>query len=204
MTGAPVLDSQGDLVGLISILRDDSESTRLRQELRMTQLQEETVALLGARALRSTPGDLSMVLTEVVEATRRVLQGDSSVLFELVPGRHEFTVRAATSDLDFSAIPTGSRSLAGYTALAAKIVVVDDLRRDRRFDPTPESIELGVVSAIAAPVFGIDGVTGVLQVESRQFRVFNQSSGHFVQSLANAVGMALQADVRGHSRTQPA
>jgi PAS domain S-box-containing protein len=192
VTGAPVLDSDGELIGLISTLRDDSESTRLKHELRMTQQQEETAALLGAHALRSAPGDLHMVLTEVVDSARRVLQGDCSVLFEIVPGSDGFTVRAATSEVDLRVIPTGSRSLAGYTALAAKIVVVDDVRRDRRFDLTPEAIELGVVSAIAAPVFGADGITGVLLAGSRQVRRFNQSSGHFLQSLANAVGIALR------------
>ncbi len=191
VTGAPVLDSHGDLVGLISTLSDDSEGTRLKHEVRMTQLQEETVALLGVRALRSTPSDMSMVLTEIVEATRRVLQGDCCVLFEIVPSRDEFSVRAATSDMDLGSIPIGSGSLAGYTALAAKSVVVDDVRRDRRFDNTPRSIELGIISAIAAPVFGVDGVTGVLATGSRQLRKFNQSSGHFVQSLANVVGMVL-------------
>jgi len=135
VTGAPVLDSHGELIGLISTLRDDSERTWLKNELRMTELQEETVALLGARALRSTPSDLHIVLTEVVESTRRMLQGDCAVLFETVPGNDGFTVRAATSEIDLRVIPTGSRSLAGYTALAAKIVVVDDVRRDRRVRP---------------------------------------------------------------------
>jgi PAS domain S-box-containing protein len=193
VTGAPVLDPDGDLVGLISTLRDDSERNGFKNEIRMTQLREETVAVLGARALRSTPNDVDVVLTEVVESTRRALEGDCSLLFESVPGSDGFTVRAATSQVDLRVIPAGSRSLAGYTALAAKVVVVDDVQRDRRFDLSPESIELGVVSAIAAPVFGTDGVTGVLLAGSQQRRHFNPSSGHFVQSLANAAGMALSS-----------
>jgi PAS domain S-box-containing protein len=70
VTGAHVVDSLGELIGLISTLRDDTERTRLKHELRMTQLQEETVAVLGARALRSTPSDLHVILTE---APRRLL-----------------------------------------------------------------------------------------------------------------------------------
>jgi PAS domain S-box-containing protein len=192
MTGAPVLDARGELVGLISTLSDNSERTRLEHKLRMQEQQQETVALLGERALLCI-ADPQEVLTEAVESTRRVLQAEYCALLECVSGRSELSVRVASHDKDeASLIPSGSRSLAGYTALSAKVVVVDDARRDRRFDVAPRAAEFGIVSAIAAPVFGTSGVCGILIAESTEPHKFSQSSGYFIQSVANIVGIALR------------
>jgi GAF domain-containing protein len=89
-------------------------------------------------------------------------------------------------------IPFGSRSFAGYTALARKVVLVEDARRDRRFDIDPTPGQLGIISAIAAPVFGPSGVCGVLTADSPTPHKFNKSAVHFMQSIANVVGIALQ------------
>jgi GAF domain-containing protein len=89
-------------------------------------------------------------------------------------------------------IPFGSRSLAGYTALSGKVVFVDNVRRDRRFDMAPRAVELGIVSAIAAPVFAITGVSGVLIAGSTEPHKFSRLSSQFVQSMANVVGIVLR------------
>jgi GAF domain-containing protein len=192
VTGSPVLDSHGDLVGLISVLSDNSEKRRLEHEVRTQDQQAETVALLGARALRSTTNDENMVLTEVVEGTRRVLQSEHSFLLEVVPGRDELVMRASSPPIDTPwIIPAGSRSFAGYAALAAKVVVVTDASRDRRFDKVSEA-RYAITSAIAAPVFGPSGVGGVLIAASTESHKFNESDTHFMQSMANVVGIALR------------
>jgi PAS domain S-box-containing protein len=193
VTGAPVLDPRGELIGLISTLSDNSERNRLEHDLLMQEQREETAALLGARVLRIRPDEIDEVLIEVVKATRRVLQAEYAALLESRPGMREFKERVTSRDIELSSpLMSGSRSLAGYTVLAGKLVVVDDARRDRRFDGAQRAAELGVVSAIAAPVFGVSGVVGVLIAESVQPNRFNRSSGHFVQSMANVVGVALR------------
>jgi GAF domain-containing protein len=90
-------------------------------------------------------------------------------------------------------VPSGSRSLAGYTALSGKVVYVDNARRDRRFDMAPRAVELGMVSALAAPVFATTGVSGVLIAGSTEPHKFSRLSGHFVQSMANVVGILLRS-----------
>jgi PAS domain S-box-containing protein len=193
MTGAPVLDSHGALVGLIGVLSDRSERSQLEQEVRAQEQQAETIALLGARALRRRPEDLNLVLTEGVEATRRVLQGGHAALLEIIAGGNDLAVRVSSPPVDEpTVIPFGSRSFAGYTALARKVVLVEDARRDRRFDIDPTPGQLGIISAIAAPVFGPSGVCGVLTADSPTPHKFNKSAVHFMQSIANVVGIALQ------------
>jgi PAS domain S-box-containing protein len=194
MTGSPVLDSGRELVGLISILSDNSERNRLHNELHLQEQQQETAALLGTRALLSKPDELSVILTEILEAIRRVLQCDDATLLQPAPGSDEFGVRVAMHDVSDSVpVPSGSRSLAGYTALSGKVVYVDNARRDRRFDMAPRAVELGMVSALAAPVFATTGVSGVLIAGSTEPHKFSRLSGHFVQSMANVVGILLRS-----------
>ncbi len=147
VTGAPVLDGNRELVGLIAVLADSSDRNRIEHELRGQEQQAEVVALLGARALHGRPGDRDSVLTEAVEAVRRVLQGEHGLLVEIVEGAN--TVRVSSPQYDEpddpGPIPGGSRSLTGYTALAGKVVLVDDATRDRRLDlgPPPRSPACG-------------------------------------------------------------
>jgi PAS domain S-box-containing protein len=195
VTGSPVLDARGGLSALIAVLSDNTERDRLEHEARSKDQQAETVALLGARALRCDSSDRKLVLTEAVEATRRVLQSEHSALLEIVAGNDELRVRVASPQVDEPTVmPSGSRSLCGYTVLAGKVVVVEDVRRDRRFDtpPGPGPAQLGIVSAIAAPVFGPSGVSGVLIAATTELRRFDSSAAHFVQSMANVVGSALE------------
>jgi PAS domain S-box-containing protein len=193
MTGAPVLDGRGEVVGVIGVLRDSSERHRLEHEVRTQEQQAETVALLGARALQYSPNERDPLLTEAVEATRRVLQTEHAALFEVSGDGNELAVRASSPPVDApTIIPSGSRSFAGYACLARKVVRVEDARRDRRFDVEPMAGQPAIVSAIAAPVFGPSGVCAVLTADSTTPHKFNRSAAHFIQSIANVVGIALQ------------
>jgi GAF domain-containing protein len=77
--------------------------------------------------------------------------------------------------------------------MAGKVVVVEDSSRDRRFDlPPPPEWRGPIISAIGAPVLSPNGVCGVLLVGwmTRQPR-FPSSTVHFVESVANVIGVAL-------------
>ena len=193
MTGSPVLDARGELIGLIGVLSDNTEADRQELRSQTLELQAETVALLGARALRCKPEEQHSVLTETVEVTRRVLQSDYAALFELAGDGSEFGLLTASPHFDGPfALPSESRSFTGYTALAGKVVVLDDVRRERRFDVDCSAERLSILSAIAAPVFGPSGVLGILHASSRELRKFDSSAVDFVQSMANIAGALLR------------
>ena len=191
VTGAPVLDSNRKLVGLIAVLADSSDRNRIEHELLEQEQQAEVVALLGADVLRSSPEDEEPFLAEAVEAVRRALQCEYSLLVEI--GADGNVIRASSPPHDDPGpIPSGSRSLTGYTALAGKVVVVGDVTRDRRLDFAPRPTQLSIRSAIAAPVFAPAGVCSVLIAASKEPHKFKQSSAHFLQSMANLVGVAFR------------
>jgi GAF domain-containing protein len=85
-------------------------------------------------------------------------------------------------------VPFGTRSFAGYVALAGKVVIVEDMNLDERFDPCPSSHN---ASAIGAPIFGPVGLYGVLAAESSTPGRFDQTAHHFVQGMANIIATAL-------------
>jgi PAS domain S-box-containing protein len=191
-TSGPVLGEGGELVGVIGVIRDITDRLRVDHELRTRELEGATLALLGVRALnRETNGAgiEDAVLRESCEATRRVLGVDRAAIHEVV-GSGELAMRAASPPVgEPTVLPAGSRSLAGYTALARTVVVVEDAGSERRFDLG--SLGPDTRSAIGAPVFGPLGVRAVLTAESSTPEAFADTV-HFVQGIANVVGAALQ------------
>jgi PAS domain S-box-containing protein len=196
ITGTPITDEKGELIAFVAVIRDDTERHRLEQEVRAQEQQAEIVALLGSRLLSATARDTTPILTEAVEACRRAVGADLGVLLDVTGLGEDLRVRVTSPHRPAAdVIPGGSRSIAGYTALAGKVVVVDDAPSDRRFDQAPTPSWRGPIrSAVAAPVLSRTGVCGVVLVARMTPERFSPSAAHFVQSVANIVGMALQPD----------
>jgi PAS domain S-box-containing protein len=194
LTASPVLDAAGQVVGVIGLLSDSTAIRQREQVARDREQQAETVALLAQRALRQDPQEQGRLLTEAVEAARRVLHADNAALFEMAPGGDHLVVRVASPHSDHrTIIPSGSRSFAGYTALADRVVAVADVTLDRRFDiASPPDRTFAIVSAIAAPVRGAAGVSAVLIATRTTPHTYDESATHFMQNIADVVGIALR------------
>jgi PAS domain S-box-containing protein len=196
MTSSPVLSEQNEIIGLIAVFTDLTESMGMRDRLRAREQELETIALLGAHALRRRGGVASAMeamLSEALDSIRRVAQADRAMVFEVASGRAELVSRCASPPATEPVVmPAGSRSLAGYTAMVRRTVLVEDTTMERRFDRYSMHTTTGTGSAIAAPVFGPNGVRAVLVVERTAAQAFRQSEMHFVESMANVVGAALQ------------
>jgi GAF domain-containing protein len=193
MTGTAVVDAHGEVIGVIGVLSDNSARHRTERDVRTREQQAETVAVLGARALREGRQDRELFLGEAVDATRRVLGAEHAAFLELAPGGHEFVVQVDLPVTGMRTIPTGTRSFAGYTALAGQVVSVEDAHLDRRFEiASAPGVSFTVVAAIAAPVLGPSGVRGVVIATWAAPHAFEPSDGHFMQGVANVIGIALQ------------
>ncbi|MEY2581488.1 MAG: hypothetical protein QOE09_1337 [Ilumatobacteraceae bacterium] len=194
VTSEPALDEHGVVVGLVAVISDQTERTQLDRDLRTRQLQVETLALLGAQALRQRVDAgtaATLILSEVVETTRRLLHADRARIFDVIGADGELEVRAASPSVNERIfVPAGSRSFPGYVALARKAVVVDNTGFDRRFD-SDEGPGASLPSAIGAPVFGPNGIVGVLVAESSTPDRFHHDGAHFIQGMANIIGTAL-------------
>jgi PAS domain S-box-containing protein len=194
-TAAPAVDEHGALVGFVGVIRDETEHDQLHRALLTRERQAETLALLGVQALRQRvdpSGTATLITTEAAEATRRLLGADQAMVLDLVTGANELHAIAASPPIDERiVVPAGSRSFAGYITLAHKVIVVDNANHDQRFDVYVTPAVAPIASAIGAPVFGPNGIVGVLTAESSARNQFDQGDAHFVQAVANIVGTAL-------------
>ena len=195
LKAAPALDDDGALLGITAVITDQTEHKQLQHERRALETQMETLSLLGVQALHQREGGRSVrddILVEALETIGRVLEAELVTIIDAESSTGELEVRAMSPRMHEPAVlPSGSRSFAGYVALARKVVVVDNARHDRRFEITPTKAGFQAASAIGAPIFGPGGVLGVITAESSTPNRFDHSSGHFVQGVANVVGIIL-------------
>lgn len=195
LAAAPAFDERGALLGLIAVITDQTERDQHDRALRALELQTETLAMLGAQALRQRAKAgkaLNLILTEAIEATRRLLEADHVTVFDVIAGTDNLLVRAGSSPIsEYTTVASGSGSFAGYTVLARKVTVVHDTRHDRRFEAGEVRPGFQAASAVGAPIFGPAGLSGVLTAESSTASKFDHSAAHFVQGMANIIGIAL-------------
>jgi GAF domain-containing protein len=153
----------------------------------------ETLALLGTQAHRQSGRDATPIIIEAVEATRRLLAADRASMLELLEGAQQLELRVFSPPIDEKVVvPAGSRSFPGYVTLAGKVVIVDDITRDGRFDRNRDDLTwTPTVSAIGAPIFGAGQTLGVLIAESTRPDAYDERDAHFVQGMANVIGTAL-------------
>jgi PAS domain S-box-containing protein len=195
VTATRALDEQGATVGLVVVISDQTERDQLDSDARRRELQAETLALLGTQALRQRSEPCvaaSLVGTEAVEATRRLLRADRAAVLDLSADGKTLHVRVASPPVEErTLVPAGSRSFSGYVTLAGTVVVVHNTEHDRRFDALSTPGTAPTASAIGAPIFGPSGILGVLTAESAVASRFDQGDGHFIQAMANIVGTAI-------------
>jgi len=195
LKAAPAFDDKGDLLGITAVITDQTEHIRLQHERRALETQMETLALLGVQALYQKASSRAVrdhIVTEALETMRRVLEADLVTIIDVVPKTGTLEVRAMSPRMhEPTVLPSGSRSFAGYVVLARKVVVVDNAHHDRRFEITPTQADFQTASAIGAPIFGPGGIRGIITAESSTPKRFNHSGGHFVQGIANVVGVSL-------------
>jgi PAS domain S-box-containing protein len=194
-TAALAQDDDGALVGFVAVINDQTEHDKLGRDLNTRERQAETLALLGAQALRQRMHHdvaATLIVTEAVEATRRLLGADQTTVFDLIAGSNELRSSIASPQIDQPIVaPAGSGSFPGYVALAHRVVVVDETKYDRRFDDCTTSGDAPTASAIGAPIFGPAGIVGILTAESSTPKCFDRDDAHFIQGMANIVGTAL-------------
>jgi GAF domain-containing protein len=133
---------------------------------------------------------------EALETIGRVLEAELVAVIDRAPSTGELQVRAMSPPgREPMMLPSGSRSFPGYVALARKVVVVDNARHDRRFEITSTHTGFQTASAIGAPIFGPGAIHGVLTAESSKPKAFDHSDGHFVQGIANVIGVIVTDQV---------
>jgi PAS domain S-box-containing protein len=91
-----------------------------------------------------------------------------------------------------SVIPVERTRASGYALDADDTVIVEDYGSEQRFGPSPVQQQLGVVSAMLAPIGPRRERFGLIAVHSPSSHHFSADDAHFLRALANVVAVAAE------------
>ncbi len=167
---------------------------RTAAELRARVQQQAVVAEIGRRALAGAAPEALMAYT--ADAVADALDVPYCRVLEQAGDGTRLVLRAS-SGWNESESATGGREpqvfpQAAYTLRVGEPVIVENLAEERRFEPHPTMERHGVVSGISVVVAGTARAYGVLCVHTPEARAFSGDDVHFLQSVANALGGAVE------------
>lgn len=178
--------------GLTVYLRSINERKHAEQALAARARQQAAVAALGQEALLG--GDIDSLLEDAVRTLAATLEVELTKILELLPDGKELVMRAGvgwTEGAEYR-VEAGARSQAGYALASRRPVVVEDLRRETRFEGKSMLLDHGVVSGISVIIPGRERPFGILGVHSRDKHVFAEDDVHFLQAVANVLSAAIE------------
>ncbi|MEA2467387.1 MAG: hypothetical protein QOJ57_1513, partial [Thermoleophilaceae bacterium] len=155
--------------------------------------QQAAVAELGQRALAAAP--LDELLEESVRAAARELGTELASVLELSADGSGLIVRSGVGwppGVVGSVIPVERTRASGYALDADDTVIVEDYGSEQRFGPSPVQQQLGVVSAMLAPIGPRRKRFGLIAVHSPSSHHFSADDAHFLRALANVVAVAAE------------
>lgn len=195
LVAVAVKDELGHVTGYLGIHRNISERRRAEASLETAAREESLLAELSLRALDTD--HLQALLDDAVAVVAEMLGVELSSIEELEPGGEELSWRAAygwtaAAIAKAPPSPAGKGSLVGYTLMAGKPVISDDVRADERFAVSPTFAEPEPVSAAAVVIPGRRAPFGAFVVAALEQRAFDANQINFVQAVANVVGIAIE------------
>ena len=179
------------LESVAAIVGETVSRAATENELRRRAEQQAAVAEFGRMAIVGTP--VAELYRRALTTLTTTLDVSHAALVEQVGdgGGLVTAVRGWPADVVGTVVPAGRESQAGYTLLAGEPVVVEDMRTETRFTPSPVTVSEGLVSSISTVVRGIGRNFGVLSVHSRERRQFTVDDVYFLRSIANVLAAAL-------------
>ena len=132
----------------------------------------------------AAPFDLDTMLTEVVNATREVLNADRGTVFLYDEATDELVVRVGTG-LEPIRIPA-NKGIVGESVQSRKLINVPDCYKDDRFNRAIDK-QTGYKSRcmLTIPLIGYEeSLIGVLQILNKNSGVFDDQDEYVAQALA--------------------
>ena len=132
----------------------------------------------------AAPFDLDTMLTEVVNASREVLNADRGTVFLYDEAADELVVRVGTG-LEPIRIPA-DKGIVGESAQSRKLINVPDCYKDDRFNRAIDK-QTGYKSRcmLTIPLIGYEeSLVGVLQILNKESGVFDDQDEYVAQALA--------------------
>ena len=168
-------------------MSDSDEIDRLRK-------QAMALSHFGGHALRTH--DLDALLQEAAELVSEATDTELVKVLELLPDKDTMLVRAGVNwnpgTVGHATLGAHRDSPAGYALQEDMPVISPDTDSEDRFEVPPLLIEHGVRSMVNVVIRGERAAWGVLEMNSRQRRDFNEDDISFLQNYANLLAAAIE------------
>jgi phosphoserine phosphatase len=148
--------------------------------------------VLDVTRAMSAPVDLQLILQQVVDAAREVLDAERGTVFLFDAQRNELYSRVATGEETIRFPATAG--LAGEAAQTRKLINVPDCYADPRFNrDIDRKTGYHTRCLLSVPLIGFDDrLVGVLQVLNKRHGVFDVDDEQVAKALAAQCAVALQ------------
>lgn len=172
----------------------DANATDAMAELRRRTRQQAIVAAFGHFALRGN--DLVALMQEAARLAAEGLGAAFAKVLEHEPSMDTLVMRAGVGwrpgVVGNTHFPPGAASPAGYAFATGTPSVSNDLATDHRFGLPPLLADHGVRREVNVVIRGDGPPFGVLEVDDTGDGAFSADDVHFLEALANTLGLALE------------
>ncbi len=177
-----------------AIAHDITERKRVEALIRSRVQQQAAVAQLGQLAL--TQRSLDQLFTQAVTLIVKVLDIEYAKVLELLPDGQSLLLRAGVGWQEGlvgnAIVGTERNSQAGYTLLQSEPVVVEDLRREKRFNGPALLRDHQVISGMSTIIRLKGRNFGVLGAHTCKERLFSPDDVNFLQAIANILATTVE------------
>ncbi|WP_420608370.1 ATP-binding protein [Novosphingopyxis sp.] len=170
---------------------------------------QDVLAKFGEFALKSD--NLDKILAEACRLVSEALNTDLAKVMELEEGGETLLVRAGIGwDLGIVGtvrVSASDQSSEGHALRTGKPLVSPDITKETRFEYPDFLIEHGVRALANVPIIGAEGQPpfGILQVDSREARMFSADDLNFLSVYGNMLAAAVdRLQMINNLRTQKA
>ena len=193
ITTSLVVDADRHRLVVVSMI--DVTHRKLAEEtLRARERQAAAVAEFGQKALSGL--DPERLMHEAVTVIAEILNMDYVWVLEYRPELGKLLVRAGAGRLEdadsVSELIIDESDETGFALNSVRPVVVDDFDRETRFRPSPLLAERGIAGGVSVIIHGEQAPFGLLSAYAREKDRISPHQVHFIQSMANDLGSAIQ------------
>jgi PAS domain S-box-containing protein len=178
----------------VLVFQDISERKRVEKALEGRLQQQAVVAQLGQRALSGI--ELSTLMDEVPILVAQSLDVEYCKVLELLPDGKALLLRSGVGWhqglVGYATVGSETHSQAGYTLLSSQPVIVEDLRKETRFNGPPLLHDHQVISGMSVIIHGQNRPFGVLGAHTTRKQKFSQDDINFLQAVANVLAIAIE------------
>lgn len=190
----PYRSVEDRIEGVVATFVDITEQKQYQEQVATRERQQTMVAELGQMALLGR--DLQDLMEQAVRQVAETLDVEMCKVLELQPETDDLLLRAGVGWQEGlvgrATVDTGQDSQAGYTLKTSNPVLVEDLSTEKRFSGPPLLTEHGVVSGMSVIIEGPTQPYGILGAHSRHRRIFQTQDAHYLRSVANVLGAAIE------------